>query len=248
MIVDVTFSESSEVLEAELSEESASADVGFGEKIVYEAGGYYIPSVSSDGTLTWTASEGGMPEVPAANVMGEPGEQGDKGDPGDGIKGGLDGVTATVDNNVGTPSVFVSAKALTDADTNRTLWSYDFAFKNLKGDKGDVGPAGPQGEQGEVGATGPQGPQGEAGPQGEKGDTGETGPRGPQGETGATGLTGPQGPEGPQGPQGPAGANGADGADGYTPVKGTDYWTEDDKAEMVSGVLAALPTWTGGSY
>ena len=28
---------------------------------------------------------------------------------------------------------------------------------------------------------------------------------------------------------------------GATPVKGTDYWTETDKAEIVAEVLAALP-------
>ena len=39
-----------------------------------------------------------------------------------------------------------------------------------------------------------------------------------------------------------------DGADGYTPVKGTDYFTEEDKTELVNAVLAALPTWEGGSY
>ena len=39
-----------------------------------------------------------------------------------------------------------------------------------------------------------------------------------------------------------------DGASGITPVKGTDYYTAADKAEMVTMVLAALPTWTGGSY
>ena len=38
------------------------------------------------------------------------------------------------------------------------------------------------------------------------------------------------------------------GPAGYTPVKGTDYYTAADKAEMVNAVLAALPTWTGGSY
>lgn len=38
------------------------------------------------------------------------------------------------------------------------------------------------------------------------------------------------------------------GEDGYTPVKGTDYWTDDDKAKIVSDVLAALPTWDGGDY
>ena len=34
------------------------------------------------------------------------------------------------------------------------------------------------------------------------------------------------GPEGPMGPEGPAGAA------GYTPVKGVDYFTEEDKAEL----------------
>ena len=47
---------------------------------------------------------------------------------------------------------------------------------------------------------------------------------------------------GAQGVQGPAGAA------GHTPVKGTDYWTDADKAEIVNNVLAELPTWTGGSY
>lgn len=41
------------------------------------------------------------------------------------------------------------------------------------------------------------------------------------------------------GPQGPA---------GYTPVKGKDYYTDADKAEMVNAVLAALPAAEGGSY
>jgi hypothetical protein len=38
------------------------------------------------------------------------------------------------------------------------------------------------------------------------------------------------------------------GKDGRTPVKGTDYWTEEDQTNIVSDVLAALPAWTGGSY
>ena len=44
------------------------------------------------------------------------------------------------------------------------------------------------------------------------------------------------------------GLKGDKGTDGKTPVKGTDYWTETDKAEIVTDTLAALPTWTGGSY
>lgn len=83
-----------------------------------------------------------------------------------------------------------------------------------------------------------------------------------------TGGVGPRGPEGPIGPVGPAGKDGKDGkdgnvafdsltaaqkeqlrgepgADGETPVKGVDYYTEADKAEMVEDVLAALPTMKG---
>lgn len=42
------------------------------------------------------------------------------------------------------------------------------------------------------------------------------------------------------------GEDGKPGADGHTPVKGTDYFTEADKAEMVSAVIANLTTevWT----
>lgn len=48
--------------------------------------------------------------------------------------------------------------------------------------------------------------------------------------------------------KGEKGDTGAPGADGKTPVKGTDYWTAADKAEIVNDTLAALPTWTGGNY
>ena len=41
---------------------------------------------------------------------------------------------------------------------------------------------------------------------------------------------------------------GLKGDKGDTPVKGTDYWTPADKAEIVDDVLAELPTWTGGNY
>lgn len=41
---------------------------------------------------------------------------------------------------------------------------------------------------------------------------------------------------------------GTPGTPGKTPVKGTDYWTTTDKAEIVNDTLAALPTWTGGNY
>lgn len=51
-----------------------------------------------------------------------------------------------------------------------------------------------------------------------------------------------------KGDKGDKGDKGAKGADGKTPVKGTDYWTSADKAEIVNDTLAAMPKWTGGSY
>lgn len=48
--------------------------------------------------------------------------------------------------------------------------------------------------------------------------------------------------------KGEKGDRGATGVAGYTPQKGTDYFTESDKAELVTDVLEALPTWEGGSF
>lgn len=45
---------------------------------------------------------------------------------------------------------------------------------------------------------------------------------------------------GATGATGSAGANGKDGADGYTPIKGIDYFTEADKAEIVQMVIDSL--------
>ena len=48
-----------------------------------------------------------------------------------------------------------------------------------------------------------------------------------------------------KGDKGDTGANGKDGTDGYTPITGKDYFTDSDKAEMVSSVIAALPVYDG---
>ena len=75
--------------------------------------------------------------------------KGDKGDKGEtGLSTTITDITASVDNNVGTPNVVITEGG---EETART---YDFAFHNLKGDKGDKGEQGPQGEQGEQGEQG----------------------------------------------------------------------------------------------
>ena len=113
---------------------------------------------------------------------------------------------------------------------------------------GAPGPQGPQGEKGDKGDTGDTGPQGLKGDTGAQGPQGEKGPQGIPGTDGRDGVDGKDGAPGPQGPQGIQGETGPAGPDGYTPVKGTDYFTEADKTELVNAVLAALPMWEGGSY
>ena len=51
-----------------------------------------------------------------------------------------------------------------------------------------------------------------------------------------------------KGEKGDKGDTGAKGADGKTPVKGTDYFTEADKQELVNAVIAALPNGNGVAY
>lgn len=58
-------------------------------------------------------------------------------------------------------------------------------------------------------------------------------------------FDGKDGKDGRDGIDGRNGVDGKDGIDGKTPVKGTDYFTEADKAEMVQAVISALPIYDG---
>ena len=137
----------------------------------------------------------------------------------------------------------------------------------LVGPQGEQGPQGPKGDKGDTGERGPQGlqgPIGETGPEGPQGISGEAGPQGPRGYSLSASrdeankrvniyqvqdngsiiqayiYDGEQGPKGDAGEQGPTGSEGPAGADGYTPIKGTDYFTEADKTELVADVEAIM--------
>ena len=146
------------------------------------------------------------------------------------------------------------------------------------GPTGKQGPQGPAGADGKDGATGPQGRPGPKGDsfQTVVEDDGNgnitiraltaegTGTSGQNGYTftpsvSAEGVISwtndgdlenptPVNIKGPAGATGATGAPGAKGADGKTPVKGTDYFTAADKAELVQAVLTALPDGDGATY
>ena len=63
---------------------------------------------------------------------------------------------------------------------------------------------------------------------------------GAQGPQGIQGIQGERGIQGEQGIQGPQGIQGIQGEAGYTPVRGTDYWTDTDKQEIINSVLSSL--------
>lgn len=63
---------------------------------------------------------------------------------------------------------------------------------------------------------------------------------GAKGEQGEQGIQGAQGIQGEKGQNGKDGTNGTNGIDGKTPVKGTDYFTAEDKTEFTAEVAKSL--------
>lgn len=133
------------------------------------------------------------------------------------------------------------------------LWELCELISNGGGGEVTPGPAGPKGDKGDSAyqvavSNGFKGTEQEwltslKGPKGDRGEPGVAGPQGPAGATGPKGESGSQGPQGLKGDPGPAGAQGAQGvkgSDGKTPVRGVDYWTETDIAEIKKYIDAKI--------
>lgn len=232
--------------------------------------GYYTPAVDPDGNLTWTPSNDSLTPVISANIRGPqglPGKDGEQGPEGPRGEKGDQGSPFTYDmfTTEQLAALTGPAGAQGPQGPKGDAFTYlDFTsaqLEALKGPQGPMGLTGPRGEQGPKGDTGDQGVQGPAGaqgiqgPRGEKGEKGDTGAMGPQGLTGAQGPQGEQGLQGIQGPIGPQGAQGIQGEkgekgetgeqgpqgeSGYSPVKGVDYWTAADVAEINTEIEALV--------
>ena len=145
-----------------------------------EDGGYWIPHVADDGTLSWTPSKDGMGDPPAAaNIVGPPGKDGDPGADGAPGSDGQDGgyyipQISQPESNIMQIAFDAIKFGMTSVQTRQIVLP-----KGDPGQDGAPGPAGPAGDQG------PQGPNGDPGPQGPKGDQGDPGEPGPQGPAGS---------------------------------------------------------------
>ena len=195
-------------------------------------GATFIPFVDDEGNISWS-NDSGLANPNTINIKGPEGDVGPQGEQ------GLQGP------------------------------------QGERGLQGEQGPQGIQGLQGPKGETGPQGPRGEQGPQGLPGKDGVNGKDGKNGVDGTNGQDGADGvtpnitigtvttleagqqatvvnsgtKENPIFDFGiPKGEGGKNGADGITPVKGTDYYTKEEKEELITEVLQRIPNGNEVAY
>lgn len=178
-------------------------------------GGYYVPSVNSSGVLSWTASKTGMPSVQSSNIKGATG--------------------ATPQLSIGTVTTLSAGSNATASITGTT----DNPILNLGIPKGKDGTNGTGG--GGAGADG-------VGIASVRQTTTSTADDGNNIITvtltdGTSSTFTVQ--NGSKGSTGSKGDKGDTGAAGKTPVRGTDYWTSSDIAEIKSYVDDAI---LGGAW
>ena len=213
-------------------------DDGGGAGTPGEDGGYYKPSVSSSGVLSWQPSKSGMPSVPSSNIKGPQGERGATGATGPQGPAGQDGAPgaqgpagpAGADGETGpqgpagadgvSPTISVTkitgGHRVTITDKNGTKYFDVMDGAAGSGDGSGSGAPGQDGFSPIVSVIAIDGGH-------RISITDATGTSEfdvMDGEDGAQGPAGPQGETGPEGPQGTAGANGVGASASVTAITG----------------------------
>lgn len=153
-----------------------------------EDGGYWIPHVADDGTLSWTPSKDGMGDPPAAaNIVGPPGKDGDPGADGAPGSDGQDGgyyipQISQPESNIMQIAFDAIKFGMTSVQTRQIVLP--------KGDPGKTAHPDQAGPAGDQGAPGPQ--RGPRPPRAKRrqGDPGEPGPQGPAGSCDVASVNG----------------------------------------------------------
>ena len=171
--------------------------------------------------------------IPIPAIRGEKGEKGDKGDKGDvggitilGYYASAAALQAAVPSPAAGDTYGIGSAAPYDIyiwDAVNSRWVNNGSIQGAKGEKGDKGDNGADGTDGTDGADGVSVTNAVINSSGELVLTLSSG------NTLNAGAA-----------KGEAGAAGEKGNDGHTPVKGTDYWTAEDKAGIVADVLGEL--------
>ena len=146
MKLNVSFREQDQKFNTQFSDDNESFNPNMGEFVVLhdgQNGATFIPSVSSDGVISWT-NDRDLPNPQPVNIKGEQGErglqgiqgiQGEKGEKGDPGTNGKDGADGQPGKDGYTP-----------------IKGVDY-FDGAKGDKGDKGDTGANGKDGTDGYT-----------------------------------------------------------------------------------------------
>lgn len=213
-----------------------------------------------------------LPTGTSSGTAGEKGEKGDKGEPGekgaDGTSITIESAIESNDDDGYNTVIFSDGNSLRIKNGSKGTTGE----KGATGETGATGSDGKSAyqiwlEAGNVGNESTflaslKGEKGDAGAKGDKGDKGDTGTAGVAGRDGTNGTDG----HSPvitaeksgsvtiiksdgvtiatinDGEKGEKGDTGASGSDGYTPIKGTDYFTNSDKQEIIDAVIDALST------
>ena len=220
-----------------------AATITVGEVVTAEPG--TPASVENTGTENAAVLKFTIPKG-EPGAQGEPGTPGQPGEPGTPGEPGADGKAATVTiGTVSTGEPGTEVQVTNSGDSTAAVFNFVIP-RGAPGERGADGAKGEQGVPGEPGQDGAQGADGKAATitvgsvtTGEAGTNASVTNAGNE-NAAVLNFVIPRGAQGADGARGPQGEPGTPGADGHTPVKGTDYWTPEDRQGIIQELAGTI--------